>query len=67
MCFFNHSNDSGSVAAPAETYNSQSTTAATEEKKETAKAKARLLETQGANKGAELNAQQGRSVRRIFG
>ncbi len=45
----------------------QSTSSATEEKKETAKAKSRLLETQGGNKGAELQAQQGRSIRRIFG
>jgi hypothetical protein len=40
---------------------------AKEEKKDTAKAKSRLLETEGGNKGAELQAQQGRSVRRIFG
>ncbi|MDY6358434.1 MAG: hypothetical protein SPL73_05685 [Cyanobacteriota bacterium] len=40
---------------------------ATEEKEDTAKAKARLLETEGKNKGVELNAQQGRSVRRVFG
>ena len=40
---------------------------AQEEKKETAKAKSRLLETQGGNKGAELQAQQGQSIRRIFG
>ena len=45
----------------------EATSSATEEKKETAKAKSRLLETQGGNKGAELNAQQGQSVRRIFG
>jgi hypothetical protein len=38
-----------------------------EEKKDTAKAKSRLLETEGGNKGAELQAQQGRSIRRIFG
>jgi hypothetical protein len=40
---------------------------AQEEKKDTAKAKSRLLETEGGNKGAELQAQQGRSIRRIFG
>jgi len=45
----------------------ESTAPATEEKKETAKAKSRLLETSGGNKGAELNAQQGQSIRRIFG
>ena len=40
---------------------------ATEEKKDTAKAKSRLLETEGGNKGAQLSAEQGRSIRRIFG
>ena len=40
---------------------------ATEEKKETTAKKQRLLETAGGNKGAELTAQQGQSVRRIFG
>ena len=45
----------------------QQTQPAQEEKKETAKAKSRLLETQGGNKGAELQAQQGQSIRRIFG
>jgi hypothetical protein len=45
----------------------QQTAPAQEEKKETAKAKSRLLETQGGNKGAELQAQQGQSIRRIFG
>ena len=34
---------------------------------EKAKAKQRLLETEGKANGAELNANQGRSVRRIFG
>lgn len=45
----------------------ETTAPATEEKKDTAKAKARLLGTEGGNKGAELNAQQGQSIRRIFG
>lgn len=40
---------------------------ASEEKKETTAKKQRLLETDGGNKGAELTAQQGKSVRRIFG
>ena len=40
---------------------------ASEEKKETTAKKQRLLETAGGNKGAELSAQQGQSVRRIFG
>ena len=42
------------------------TTAATQEKEE-AKKKARLLETNGENKGAQLQANQGQSVRKIFG
>lgn len=37
------------------------------EAKETAAKKARLTETEGGNKGAELQAGQGKSVRRIFG
>lgn len=41
-------------------------TEATQEKESAAK-KARLLETQGGNKGAELSGNQGQSVRRIFG
>ena len=45
----------------------QQTAPATEEKKDTAKAKSRLLETEGGNKGAQLQTEQGRSVRRIFG
>ena len=40
---------------------------AAEEKKEAAAKKQRLVETVGGNKGAELTAQQGKSVRRIFG
>ena len=40
---------------------------AQEEKKDAASAKARLLETEGKNLGAELNNKQGQSVRRIFG
>jgi len=56
MCFF------GNKSTPA-----YQTSSADTEKKDTAKAKARLLETQGQNNGAELNANQGQSVRRIFG
>lgn len=37
------------------------------EAKETAAKKARLTETEGGNKGAELQAGQGKTVRRIFG
>ena len=42
------------------------TTAATQEKEE-AKKKSRLLETSGENKGAQLQQNQGQSVRKIFG
>ncbi len=65
MCWWNTGSSSGS--SNAQTYTSKETTSANEENKEAAKAKARLLETSGGNKGAELTAQQGRSVRRIFG
>lgn len=37
------------------------------EAKETAAKKARLTETEGGNKGAELQAGQGKSIRKIFG
>lgn len=37
------------------------------EKEVSAKAKARLLETEGGNNGSELQSKQGQSVRRIFG
>lgn len=47
--------------------NSQPIASATDEKKDTRAAKGRLLETEGENKGAELQAGQGRSVRRVFG
>lgn len=46
--------------------NTADTTAATQEKDE-AKKKARLLETEGENKGAQLQENQGQSVRKIFG
>lgn len=42
-------------------------TASAEEAKETAAKKQRLLETEGGNKGVELNANQGKTIRRIFG
>lgn len=42
------------------------TTAATQEKEE-AKKKSRLLETSGENKGAQLQQNQGQSVRKVFG
>jgi len=61
MCFMSSPK---TVSQPAV---QQATSSATDEKKETAKVKSRLLETQGGNKGAELNAQQGQSIRRIFG
>ena len=46
---------------------SQQISGATEEKKDTRAAKGRLLETEGGNKGSELQAGQGKSVRRVFG
>lgn len=52
---------------PQVQYVSQDTSASDAEKKETRTAKGRLLETEGGNKGAELQAGQGRSVRRVFG
>ena len=59
MCFFKTKSNVGQVAQ-AETQNAQ-------QEKEAAKSKARLLETEGQNKGAELNASQGKTIRRIFG
>lgn len=53
--------------AKTQTVVQKSTPAATEEKKDTAKAKARLLETEGGSNGAEIANKQGASVRRIFG
>ena len=40
---------------------------ATEEKEPATAKKQRLVETEGAEKGQLLNANQGRSVRKIFG
>ena len=47
--------------------NSSDISSATEEEEDTAAAKSRLLATEGENKGAELAADKGKSVRRIFG
>lgn len=47
--------------------NSQAISDADKEKEETTAKKQRLLETEGGNKGAQLNVKQGQSVRRIFG
>lgn len=47
--------------------NSQKIADATEEKEETTAKKQRLLETEGGNKGQLLNANQGQSVRKVFG
>ena len=57
---FRRDDDSTPVAVQAQTQ-------AKEEKKDAARAKARLLETEGKNLGAELNNKQGQSVRKIFG
>ena len=56
----------GLFSRPKQNVEYVQTPASTQEKAETAKAKSRLLETQGGNKGSELLAEQGRSVRRIF-
>lgn len=57
----------GLFSKPKVSYVTSDTTASSEENESTAAKKARLLETEGGNKGAELTAQQGKSVRRIFG
>jgi len=57
----------GSGKTKTQYVQSQDTTSSSEEKKETAAKKQRLTETEGGNKGAELQANQGKSVRRIFG
>lgn len=40
---------------------------AAKDEKESAAKKARLVETEGGSKGSELNASQGKSVRKVFG
>jgi len=47
-------------------YSSQAQKDAKNEKEDAAKVKARLLETEGKNNGAELQSGEGRSIRRIF-
>lgn len=56
MCFFKSGGNSGTAAA-----------ATTEVKDESAAKKGRLLFTEGENKGSQLNASQGQSIRKIFG
>ena len=60
MCFFGSGKSGGN-------YKSNETVASTEEKKDTAKAKQRLLATDGKANGAELNLSQTKSVRKVFG
>lgn len=57
----------GIFKKPEETNYQPAVSTATSEKKDTAAKKARLLETQGGNKGAEINNNQGQSIRKIFG
>lgn len=57
----------GMFSKPKTQYVTQETQASAEEKKETAVKKARLLETEGGNKGVQLSANQGQSVRKVFG
>nr|DAN07839.1 MAG TPA: hypothetical protein [Caudoviricetes sp.] len=59
MCFFR--------SGISRDYSSNATSASSEEKKDTAKAKQRLLATEGKANGEELNAAQGKSVRKVFG
>lgn len=56
MCFFGSGSKKYSVSSGVK-----------EEKKDTAKAKQRLLATDGKANGAELNAAQTKSVRKVFG
>ena len=56
----------GIFAKPKKVTTSASQSSMDEEKESAAK-KQRLLETQGGAEGSELNAQQGKSVRKIFG
>ena len=56
----------GLFSKPKTQYVTQETKASTEEAKETAAKKQRLLATQGGSNGSELSAQQGKNVRRIF-
>jgi len=56
MCFFKSGGNSGTAAA-----------ATSEVKDESAAKKGRLLFTEGENKGSQLNASQGQSIRKIFG
>lgn len=60
MCFFNQGKSD---------YSSASTSASTSEAKNTAEAakKQRLLETSGGATGQQLSANQGQSVRKVFG
>lgn len=55
----------GLFSKPKTQYVTQNTQSAEKEVK--AVEKARLLETEGGNKGAQLQNNQGQSVRRIFG
>ena len=59
----------GLFSKPKTTYVTQSTQDTDSEAKSTEEVakKQRLLETEGGNKGAQLQNTQGQSVRRIFG
>lgn len=59
----------GLFSKPKTTYATQSTQDTDTEAKKTEEVakKQRLLETEGGNKGAQLQNTQGQSVRRIFG
>jgi hypothetical protein len=57
----------GIFAKPKSLNYSAALSSAKKEKEDTAKAKARLLETEGKNNGEELKSEEGKSVRRVFG
>lgn len=57
----------GFFKTPKTNYVTQETTESSDEVKDTAAKKLRLIETQGGNKGVQLGASQGQSVRRVFG
>ncbi|MEI8127991.1 MAG: hypothetical protein WCG95_00105 [bacterium] len=58
MCFFKSGGSSGS---------SDSAAAAVSTEKDEAAKKGRLLFTDGENKGQQLNASQGQTIRKVFG
>jgi len=56
----------GLFSKPQSVVYSSAQSDAEKEKKDTAAAKSRLLETEGENNGSQLNSSQGRSIRKVF-